>query len=265
LYSPLTILKKYLHYRITSSNGKGHGVHSPFVFDFIDKVLNGKKERVCYKEIESLRESLLKDKTIIEVEDFGAGSSVIKTNKRRIDKIAASSLKSKKFAQLLHQIIEYYKPNHIIELGTSFGITSSYLAKANPSVIVDTFEGSSAIAQVARRNFEKLKINNINLHEGDFAKTFNTFLNNQNRIDFVFIDGNHKKEPTTQYFNMLLDKCSENTILVFDDIHWSKEMEEAWDFIKDNDAVTLSIDLFFVGILFFRQDFKVKQHFSIQF
>ena len=265
LYSPLTILKKYLRYRITSSNGKGHGVHSPFVFEFIDKVLNDKKERECYKQIESLRETLLKDKTIIEVEDFGAGSSVIKTNKRRIDKIAASSLKPRKYAQLLHKIIQYYKPNHIIELGTSFGITTSYLAQANPSLKVNTFEGAAAIAQVARRNFEKLKINNIKLHEGDFKNTFPQFIETTDKIEFVFIDGNHKKEPTIQYFNMLLDKCSDNTILVFDDIHWSKEMEEAWAFIKDNDAVTLSIDLFFIGILFFRQDFKVKQHFSIQF
>ena len=265
MYSTFTIIKKYLQYQLTSLNGKGHGIHSPFVFDFVKKVLNNRKTIECAKEIESRRQFLLKRKEIIEVEDFGAGSSVIKTNIRRIDKIAASSLKSRKFAQLLHQIIQYYKPNHVIELGTSFGITTSYLAKANPSLKVDTFEGASAIAQVAKRNFEKLKINNIKLHEGDFKTTFPHFIETTDKIEFAFIDGNHKKEPTIQYFNMLLDKCSENTILVFDDIHWSKEMEEAWALIKDNDAVTLSIDLFFIGILFFKQDFKVKQHFSIQF
>ena len=265
MFSRLAILTKYLRYRIISSNGKGHGIHSPFVFDFIEKVLNDKKQRECYIEIESLRKSLLKDKSIIEVEDFGAGSSVIKTNKRRIDKIASSSLKPRKYAQLLHKIIQYYKPVHIIELGTSFGITTSYLAKANISVIVDTFEGSSAIAQVAERNFEKLKINNIKLHKGDFKNTFPQFIETIDKIEFAFIDGNHRKEPTIHNFQTLLNKCHENTILVFDDIHWSKEMEEAWAFIKNHDAVTLSIDLFFIGIIFFRKDFKVKQHFSIQF
>ena len=265
MYSPFKIAKKYFQYRFYSSNGKGHGVHSPFVFDFIKNVLNDKKEKECYKEIESIRSFLLKNKSSIEVEDFGAGSGVIKSNTRRVDKIAASSLKPKKYAQLLHRIVNFYKPANIIELGTSFGITTAYLAKGNIESTVTSFEGSDSIADLAQKNFNELSINNIELIRGDFGKTLPVFFKKSPVIDFAFIDGNHRKIPTLDYFTQLLQFSGENTILVFDDIHWSAEMESAWEEIKIHSSVTLSIDLFFIGLVFFKKDFKVKQDFIIQF
>ena len=265
MHSPFIIIKKYIRYWFTSSNRKGHGVHSPFVFDFIIHVLNDKKEKACYEKIESHRNKLLKNKAYIEVEDFGAGSSLTKSNRRRVDKIAASSLKSKKFAQLLHRIVQYYKPDQIIELGTSFGMTTAYLAEGNKSATVHTFEGSSAIAQIAQAHFESLSLGNIHSYQGDFDVLLPSFLEASSTIDLAFIDGNHREKPTLQYFKQLLAKSTDDTILIFDDIHWSAEMERAWAEIKAYPAVTLSIDLFFIGIVFVKKDFKVKQHFSIQF
>ena len=128
MFTRFQLAKKYLHYYITASNGKGHGVHSPFVFDFIKNVKNDKKEYTCYEMIEQQRKKLLADETIIDVEDFGAGSSVMKTNKRAVKNIAQSSLKPKKYAQLLFRMVQHYQPKTIIELGTSLGITTSYLA-----------------------------------------------------------------------------------------------------------------------------------------
>jgi len=265
LYSHFTIAKKYLHYWITSSSGKGHGVHSPFVFDFIIHVLNDKKKKPVYQKVEWIRKSLLQNKEDIDVEDFGAGSGIIKSKKRRIDKIAASSLKSKKYAQLLYRIVCYYKPLQLIELGTSFGMTTSYLALANLKSTVFTFEGSAAIAKIAQANFDLLSIKNIELIQGDFATTLPLFIRQQKHIDLAYIDGNHRKLPTIDYFNELLKLSDENSVFIFDDIHWSKEMELAWEAIKQHPSVTLSIDLFFIGLIFFKKDFKEKQHFSIQF
>ena len=250
---------------MTASNRKGHGVHSPFVFDFITKVLNDKSEKDCYNEIEVIRNQLLKNNSSIEVEDFGAGSSIIKSNTRQIHKIAASSLKSKKFAQLLHRIVAYYQPKTCIELGTSLGTTTAYIAKANPNAKVVSFEGSNQIADIAQNNFEQLCINNIELIRGDFEKTLPVFIKRNAAIDFVFIDGNHRKKPTIAYFEALLNLANEQSIFVFDDIHWSEEMEAAWDFIKNHQSVSLSVDLFFIGIVYFKNDFKEKQHFKIQF
>ena len=265
MYSSLQLAKKYIHYYFTASNGKGHGIHSPFVFDFIKNVLNDKKKYSSYQTIEKIRNNLLQDKKVIDVEDFGAGSAVIPINKRIVKDIAASSPKPKKFAQLLFRIVKYYRSQVIVELGTSFGITSAYLAAANKSSQLYTMEGSENIASIAATNFRNLGLQNIKLIKGNFDERFPELLAQLSHIDLAFIDGNHRKVPTLNYFDQLLKKISENSILIFDDIHWSAEMEAAWKQIQQHIAVTLSIDLFFIGIVFFKKDFKVKQHFVIRF
>jgi predicted O-methyltransferase YrrM len=265
LYSRFKLAKKYIQYYLTASNGKGHGIHSPFVFDFVKNVLNDKRNYPAWQPIEDLRKKLLADPTLIEVEDFGAGSTVIKTNKRVVSAMAASSLKPKKYAQLLYRMVKYYKPGTILELGTSFGITTAYLASAKETSQVFTCEGSAAIASIAKQNFRSLQLNNVQLTEGDFAKTFPALLSNLNTVDLAFADGNHRKEPTLDYFHQLLKHSTPSSILIFDDIHWSAEMEEAWQTIKQHPAVTLTIDLFFIGIVFINPDFKIPQHFSIRF
>jgi len=265
LYSPFQLAKKYLQYYLCASNGKGHGVHSPFVFDFIKNVLRDKNQYDCYDVIEGQRKKLKANSTLIEVEDFGAGSSVIKENMRVVKDIANSSLKPRKFAQLLFRMVQYYKPASIIELGTSFGITSSYLSAGNKNTHLFTCEGATNIAAIAQQTFDTLQIKNIELINGDFAKTLPSLFNKINTVDFAFVDGNHRKEPTIQYFQQLLNHSKANTILVFDDIHWSTEMEAAWETIRQNEAVTLTIDLFFIGLVFINPDFKVKQHFAIRF
>ena len=265
MYNKFQLAKKYLHYYITASNGKGHGVHSPFVFEFIANILQDKKEYDYYSAIEKQRQMLLQDNTLIIIEDFGAGSAVMKSNKRLVKDIAASSLKPKKFAQLLARMVQYYKPATVLELGTSLGITTSYLAKANENTSVITMEGSSAIAAIAQKNFKELQIKNIRLVQGDFAKTLQPLLNETGKIDFAFIDGNHRKEPTLDYFSKLLNFSTPSTILIFDDIHWSEEMEAAWSAIQQHSLITLTIDLFFIGIVLLNPDFKVKQHFNIRF
>jgi len=265
MYSKFQLAKKYLRYYFTASNGKGHGVHSPFVFDFIKNVLNDKKQYSSYDVIETQRKKLLHDTTMIEVEDFGAGSSVIKTNQRVVKNIAQSSLKPKKFSQLLFRMVRYYQPQTIIELGTSFGITTAYLAKGNAKATVFTCEGSKNIAAIAKQNFNNLSIKNIVVTEGDFAKTLPALLTQLKTIDFAFIDGNHRKIPTLDYLAKLLNSSTSSTLLIFDDIHWSAEMEAAWAEIQQHPAVTLTIDLFFIGIVCINDSFKVKQHFTIRF
>lgn len=265
MYSSFQLAKKYFSYYITASNGKGHGMHSPFVFGFIKNVLRDKKGYDCYKIIEQQRQQLLQDNTTIEIEDFGAGSAVMKSNKRVVKNIASSSLKPKKFAQLLFRMVQHYRPAVVLELGTSLGITASYLAKGNENATVYTCEGSSAIAAIAKNNFDVLQIKNTRLTEGDFAKTLSPLLAKIGKVDFAFVDGNHRKEPTVEYFSQLLNFSTPSTILVFDDIHWSREMEAAWEEIKNHHAVTLTVDLFFIGLVFINPDFKAKQHFTIRF
>jgi len=265
LYNSFQLAKKYLHYHLTASNGKGHGIHSPFVFDFIEKVLNDKNQYACYTIIEKERKKLLADKTVIEVEDFGAGSAIIKTNRRVVKDIAASSLKPKKFSQLLFRMVQYYQPKTILELGTSFGITTSYLASGNLNATVYTCEGAKNIAAIAQQTFDHVQLKNISLRQGDFALTLPSVLAQLQKAGLVFIDGNHRKEPTIQYFLQLLPHATDDTILIFDDIHWSGGMEAAWSQIQQHPRVTLTIDLFFIGIVVLNPNIKVPQHFTIRF
>lgn len=265
MYTRFQLAKKYLHYYITASNGKGHGTHSPFVFNFIKFVLNDRKTYPFYEKAELLRNKLLSNTGEIAVQDFGAGSTIIKTNKRRICDIAASSLKPKKYSRLLFRMVNYYNIRHVLELGTSFGITTVYLGSVKHERVVTTMEGAENIAAIAKANFNELHLHNIQLITGDFENTLPDFLKKQHTLDFVFADGNHRKEPTIRYFEQILTRSHADTIIVFDDIHWSREMEEAWNKIKNHEKVTLTIDLFFIGIVFLKKDFKEKQHFTIRF
>lgn len=240
-------------------------MHSPFTFDFIQKVLRDNKKYPCYDSIELVRKKLLQDHQIITVEDFGAGSSIIKNEERKISAIASSSLKPKKYAQLLFRIVQYYQPSSIIELGTSFGLSTAYMANGNSAASIYTCEGAKSIAKIAAETFTTLMLPNIKLITGDFNQTLPDLLKEIKKVDLAFIDGNHRKEPTLQYFQQLLECRCDESIFIFDDIHWSAEMEAAWKLIQQHPAVTSSIDLFFIGIVFFRTEFKVPRHFYIRF
>ena len=265
MYSPFQLAAKYFRYFFTASNGKGHGIHSPFVFNFITTVLNDKKQYAAYQKIENLRRQLLKDERLLQVDDFGAGSVTGNKKQRQVAAIAKSAAKPKKLGQLLFRIVQYYKSGNIVELGTSLGLSAAYLAMGNPAAKLITCEGAGAIAAVAKENFSTLGINNIEIKEGNFDTTLWLLLQHSPAVDLAFIDGNHRKAPTVSYFEQLLQKTGSNGVIILDDIHWSKEMEAAWETVKSHPASMLTIDLFFIGLVFFNPDFKVKQHFVIRF
>jgi predicted O-methyltransferase YrrM len=240
-------------------------MHSPFVFDFILNVLNNKSHYQPPAEIEQLRKQLLKDKSIIEIEEIGAGSRTSTSKHRTVSEIAHAALKTKRLAQVLFRLVKHYQPLNIVELGTSLGITTCYLSKANPSATVITIEGNRQTADHAQHSFEKLNCENIQLLLGNFDSLLPSVVSGLTSIDLAYIDGNHRYQPTINYFQQFLSKCHNQTILVFDDIHWSEEMEKAWEEIKSHSSVQYTIDIFFLGFVFFREDFKVKQNFSIRF
>jgi predicted O-methyltransferase YrrM len=270
MYSKWQLARKFIKYYLTSSNGKGHGTHSPFIFHFITNVLNDKKEYPEYDTVERLRSELLKDETILTIQDFGAGSSLDKTNKRTVAVIAKNSAKPKKFGQLLFRMAKEYQPETILELGTSLGVTTSYLSLGKPTAKFITMEGAGEVAAVAKTNFQKLAINNIIIEQGNFDDTLPAVVRalsevEGSSVDLCFVDGNHRQEPTQRYFREVLPKTNNDSILIFDDIHWSREMEAAWDTIKNHPSVRCTVDLFFIGIVFFREEFHEKQHFTIRF
>jgi predicted O-methyltransferase YrrM len=265
MYSPSRIALKYFKYLMFSSNGRGHGIHSPFVFEFIQKVLNDKKQYPEYAAIEKARKKLLHDKTPVPVEDFGAGTSVSGSgNTKTVASVATNSAKPPRYAQLLFRMSRYYAPQNTLELGTSLGISTAYLAAGNSNMVI-TGEGNKALASIAKTQLDALGYPHVKIITGHFDHTLPQMLAAMPRVDIAFMDGNHRKIPTLKYFNLLLPKLSPSAAIVIDDIHWSEEMESAWKTIKEDPRVMLTADLFFLGIVFFRPEFKVKQHFVIRF
>lgn len=241
-----------------------HSLHSPFMFDFYTKILKDKSQKAEYASIEALRKQLFRDKRLITINDFGAGAKTNKNTQRTVADIAQKSLKKPSIAQLFYRIIKHYQYNNIFDLGTSLGITTAYLGKANKEVKLKSFEGCGETAKIAQENFGKLSLKNIEIVVGNIDETLPESLNKTEQLDFVFFDANHRYEPTIRYFEQCLSKIHDSSCFIFDDIYWSEEMKLAWQTIQKHEAITVSIDLFWVGIVFFRKE-QPKQHFILKF
>jgi predicted O-methyltransferase YrrM len=262
--SYLNLSMRYIRHLVMASNGRGHGIHSPFVFQFIQKVLNDKQPYHEYEKVEQLRDKLLSESTPVPTEDYGAGSNNGRGSKS-VALITANAAKSYKYGQLLFRFVRFYKPHYILELGTSLGISTAYMASADKTSVIVTGEGNHVIATLAKRNLDSLGLTNVRIVTGNFDNTLPQMVSAMPQVDLAFIDGNHRKEPTLRYFNELMKRMTPESIIIFDDIHWSREMEEAWEEIQQHTSVMVTVDLFFFGIIFFREEFKVKQHFRIRF
>ena len=256
------IVKDYIQYRIHAKSR--HGIHSPFVYNLLDQYLNKEIDSSISKPIEDLRKHLLSDSTIINFEDFGAGSKKVSTHQPSIKSLAKNSLKQKKYAKLIAQIAQYINAKVIVELGTSLGITTLYISRLNPESKIYTLEGSPEVAQIAQKQFDKLQANNIELIVGNFNEEFPKLLEKQINPDLIFIDGNHTYEATIRYFETALNHSHPQSIFVFDDINWSDGMKQAWNEIKQHPQVSISLDFFYLGMVSINPDLS-KEHFLIKY
>lgn len=254
-------IKAYLKFLWNSKNE--HAVHSPFVFSLLTKCFYDKKIKPEYTVLKNYRNELLQNKNTIEVTDFGAGSRVFKSNSRQITQIAKTAGISPTRAQLLFRIVNYFQPESILEIGTSLGLATSALSLGNPKASIITLEGCPETANQAQLQLQKFSCNNVEL----IVSEFNSYLKNQQpstiNYQLIYFDGNHSKKATLDYFELLLPTIANETVWIFDDIHWSKEMEETWEVIIKHPKVTVSIDTFQWGLVFFRYE-QPKQHFIIR-
>lgn len=252
-------IKQYIIFLLKSTNQ--HGVHSPFVYNLITKCFYDKKNHKQYALINKYRTQLLKNNAIINVKDFGAGSRVFKSNLRTVSNIAKYAGISKKRGQLLYRLVNYFNTENILELGTSLGLATFVLHLGNTNANIITIEGCPETSKIANHQFDKFQFKNIDLRVNNFESELALLKNKP--FDFVYIDGNHQKEATLANFESLLNSTHNNSVFIFDDIHWSKGMTEAWETIKNHNKVTVTIDTFYWGIVFFRIE-QEKEHFVIR-
>ncbi|MFE3870258.1 O-methyltransferase [Flavobacterium sp. ZS1P70] len=262
-------IKTYIQFLWYSKNE--HAVHSPFVFSLITKCFYNTKTKPEYAILKKYRNSLLENNNTIEVTDFGSGSKVFKSNTREISKIAKTAGISPKRAELLFRIVSYFQPQSILEIGTSLGLATVALSlgsriptlRDGTKAKITTLEGCPETAKIAKEQFMQFGLTNINSIVTEFNSYLSDFRLSTFDFQLIYFDGNHQKQATLDYFELLLPTITKETVWIFDDIHWSSEMEEAWEIIKNHPAVTVTIDTFQWGLVFFRRE-QPKEHFTIR-
>jgi predicted O-methyltransferase YrrM len=258
----LNFVLDFLKHRFTSNSR--HGTHSPFVYKLADEEIYDLSDKSEYKNIEEQRKKLFNDHSSITVTDLGAGSLINKNRTKQVSQIAKYALKKPKLAKLIYRLAKQTKAKNIIELGTCLGITTAYLSKACPDAEVITIEGCPETAKVAMNNFKDLDLRNIEVNVGNFDTILPPIIDKLDTLDFVYVDGNHRKDATLNYFKWCLPKVTENSLLIFDDIYWSEGMKEAWEEIKNHPDVTVTVDLFYIGLVYFKKG-QAKEHFKLKF
>ena len=273
----------YLKHQLTARHTGGHGIHSPYLFEWVRMVMADDNSYYAWAKIEEIREQLLRDEREVTFVDYGSGralsSSPADANKRLVKDIAKGSLAQKKYAQMLARLVRWLgsaNPQYlskrmedrglnIVELGTSLGVTTAYLATMNKGDKVLTFEGCNAVAEIAKENWKLLEINNIECHVGEVTEESLRLavVDLQGGLDVAFIDANHTYEGTKSYFNVLAEKVHEKTVIVVDDIHYNQAMEKAWMEICADERVTSTMDLYQMGMVFFdkhywKQNYKIR-------
>ena len=263
------ILKSYLKFRLKATDA--HGIHSPFVYDLYTKAIKPQPQRQPQpqpqnppqlQQLRSLRIQAKRNGTPITGTDFGAGAQS-GSKQKTISSIAKEETKPEAQAQLLSRIAQYLGPQQILELGTSLGFSTAQFSIQNPTASITTIEGNQAIASQAHAHFQQLRLQNIQLLQGNIDEQLPKFLQQlQSPLGLVFFDGNHRYEPTLRYFQACLPYTNDQTVFIFDDIYWSPAMTQAWHEIKAHAQVSLTIDLFHFGLVFFHEK-RAKEHFFL--
>jgi predicted O-methyltransferase YrrM len=257
---------RYFQYLICSRHWRGFGIHSPFVFNFYQKIIKSQGNEAEIKKIRKIRSRLTKSHQYLYTKDYGTGSA--KATKHYwlpVKKAVRKMSVPQKYGKILYRLARYYSIANILEIGTGIGVSTLYMAFGNPSASIFSIEGCPQKSSLARELFEDQKLNNIQVWVYNFEDILPVVLRNMRHSpDLVFIDGNHRKDSTIRYFETILPGINNETIIVFDDIHWSKGMEEAWHEIQNYGCVTVTIDLFRLGIVFFKKELS-KQNFIIRY
>ncbi len=259
----------YLRHHLTAWHTGGEGIHSPYLFYWVRHCLYDDNRYYAFASIERQRAAMLSSSNVLTVNDYGTGKN--RNNQRTVKDIAASSLEKPKNGQILFRLVQFLgdrewnsrpqdKGLHILELGTSLGITTAYLASPSAQNKVVTLEGSSALIETARGNWNKLGLTNITVIEGNIDETFPQALQQLQHVDMAFVDANHTEEATLRYWETIVPYTGSKSVIVFDDIHWSEEMGRAWQTIQKDKRVACTMDLYDMGLVFFDPAYLHKHY-----
>lgn len=260
------MLPKALHYLLHQVCAQSrYGIHSPFVYDFVTRVLPHRSHPELLP-IEALRKSLASSTQPIQIQDLGAGygGKQLPTMTKTLAQIIKSSARGRREGALLYRMCRHYQPHTLLELGTNLGFSTLYQATALPQNHLLTIEGAPALAGIAQQHFQQFGFQHIESRVGDFDQVLSQIEWTTFKPAWALLDGNHQYQPTLDYFHFLLPRLQDGALIIFDDIYWSPGMAKAWKQICSHPQVSVSLDLWHLGICAIRKP-QAKEHFSLRF
>ncbi len=238
-----------------------YDVHSPFLSVWVETVLEDQRQFYAFDDAEIIRNHWMHNLQMVDYStDHGAGSRAGQGKKRSVQEIVQKSAIEAYAGRWLFRMVNFHKPKTILELGTSLGISALYLQGGRRSARLITFEGNPTVAKLAKESFRKSRRRVPDIRVGTFVEEIPKIVKAFKKLDFIWIDGDHKYESTVLYFEQLLPLLHERSVVVIGDIYWSKEMELAWLEIRRHERVSMSVDLYKMGVLFFRQELQQQEH-----
>lgn len=205
-----------------------------------------------FTNLEEYRRSLLSDQTVVTFEVFESSHT---STVARVCERAASP---KRWCYLYYYLTRLSKASSVLELGTNLGISGQYFLKAlpeRPESSFITMEAHPQYCRLAENRFKELSPKvTTRVVQGLYENTFDRLLEEPCSFDLVFIDGNHQKEATLEYFEKLKPCLTDGALVIFDDINWSKDMNSVWEIVKKDQYVALTVDFYKLGLAVVHQE-----------
>jgi predicted O-methyltransferase YrrM len=260
VYKFLTRIQLFIQYLIKGRSK--YYIHSPFVYDFCRFVLSRKPLQKDSDTINSIIKYYQSKKDILNLQEFGAARK--RDYAIKIGDYLNRTAITNKYGRLLHNLVAYYQVEHVIETGTALGISTSWMALSNPNCKISSIEGNKKLCDVSNEMFIRFSITNTQVYCGLVEDVLPELAKNMKCKTLLFIDAHHTGAATMRYFAMIKSYVKDDTIVVFDDINYSAEMNDAWKNIICDERVTLSLNLYRIGVIFFNPSLS-KQAFSLYY
>jgi predicted O-methyltransferase YrrM len=242
---------------------KRQGIHSPFIYDLVDKGLTRKVANEHKTILKAFDQKQRTDRRLLSINDLGAGSKTL-GDQRSVKQIHKTSSSGKRYGRLLYLLCKHYKPLRILELGTSLGRGTLAMHLGHSEAQITTIEGSPEIATIASENINKFATNPTKIEVK--VSSFSTYLSELDNatFDLIYIDGHHNGEALRKYLDQIMPYTHEQTLFLLDDIRWNDDMFKAWNELISDERFHVSIDFFRMGMLSQRNS-QAKEHFTLSF
>jgi predicted O-methyltransferase YrrM len=250
---------KYIGFRLTTVTR--YKLHSPFLYKLATEAIHGKSDKYIDRLYRQLYQKFAFNSSTTEVVEFNIkkNTKLYSSEVKSIRSIFKQSAISSKKAQVLARLLVLFKPENIIEFGTSLGVSASIFAQASHDSKIYSIEGCSGLASIAQANFDELGFGNIEIQIGHFNHVVNPVLNKIKKVDFVFYDGSDDYKTAINAFESCLPYIGNDGVFIMNSIYRSRAMNKAWDYIKKHNDSIVCIDLFQMGIILFRKEMSKQE------